>query len=120
VAGLVHTASILTFSSDPNEVVTPVVKASLNIIKAAANFPGIKRVVYTSSSMAAASPFPDKEFVVDAKTWNESSVEVAWKPPPYEPSRGFDVYGASKTQAEQALWKFMEEEKPNFVLNCGK
>jgi nucleoside-diphosphate-sugar epimerase len=120
VAGLVHTASILTFSPDPNEVVTPVVKACLNVIKAAAKFPGLKRVVYTSSSMAAASPIPDKEVIISEKTWNESCVELAWKPPPYEQSRGFSVYGASKTQAEQALWKFMKEEKPDFVLNCGK
>lgn len=28
------------------------------------------------------------------------------------------MYAASKTQAEQACWKFMKEEKPNYVLNC--
>jgi hypothetical protein len=27
------------------------------------------------------------------------------------------VYSASKTQSEQAAWKFIEEEKPHFVLN---
>jgi len=69
--------------------------------------------------MAAASPAPNVEVTIDEKSWNESCVEAAWKPPPYEQSRGYYVYGASKTQAEQALWKFVEEEKPDFVLNCG-
>jgi nucleoside-diphosphate-sugar epimerase len=96
-----------------------VINASLNVIKAAAKFPNIKRVVYTSSSMAAASPAPDKELTIDENTWNESCVEAAWAPPPYEASRGYYVYGASKTQAEQALWKFVKEEKPGFVLNTG-
>lgn len=27
------------------------------------------------------------------------------------------TYNASKVQSEQALWKFMEERKPNFVAN---
>jgi hypothetical protein len=28
-----------------------------------------------------------------------------------------DVYSASKTQGEQAAWKFMKDKTPNFVLN---
>lgn len=27
------------------------------------------------------------------------------------------VYSASKTEAEKAAWKWVEEKKPNFVLN---
>lgn len=27
------------------------------------------------------------------------------------------VYSASKTEAEQAAWKWVKENKPNFVLN---
>jgi nucleoside-diphosphate-sugar epimerase len=119
VVGVIHTASILNMSPDPNEVVTPVINATVNLAKAAAKFPSIKRFVYTSSSMAVATPQPNKEFTVTDKTWNESSVEAAWAPPPYDRSRGFIVYGASKTQAEQALWKFVEDEKPSFVLNTG-
>jgi nucleoside-diphosphate-sugar epimerase len=49
--------------------------------------------------------------------WNTADVEAAWKPPPYEGGRAWAVYGASKTQAEQAAWKFMDEHHPKFVLN---
>jgi len=72
----------------------------------------------TSSSTAAASPQPNKKFVIDSKTWNEEAVKAAWAPPPFEGlQRRLDVYSASKTQGEQAAWRFMGEKKPNFVLN---
>ncbi|KAF2428314.1 aldehyde reductase [Tothia fuscella] len=117
VSGVIHTASILSFDPNPHVVVTPTIAAALNIVKAAVKFPNIKRVVYTSSSTAASMPLPNKEFTIDAKSWNEHSIKEAWRHAPYEQSRAVDVYGASKAQAEQALWKFMEEEKPGFVLN---
>jgi hypothetical protein len=28
------------------------------------------------------------------------------------------VYGASKTEAEKAVWKFVEEQKPHFICNA--
>lgn len=34
--------------------------------------------------------------------------------------KGFEgaiIYSASKTEAERAAWKWVEENKPNFVLN---
>jgi nucleoside-diphosphate-sugar epimerase len=31
--------------------------------------------------------------------------------------RAFAVYSASKVEAEKALWKFVKEEKPGFVIN---
>ena len=40
-------------------------------------------------------------------------------PLPYEGhERVLAVYGASKTQSEQAAWKWMKENKPNFMLNA--
>jgi hypothetical protein len=65
-------------------------------------------------------PEPDKEFTVDVDTWNEAAVKMAWAPPPYAMDRAYAVYAASKTQAEQALWKFEKEEKPGFVVNSGR
>jgi hypothetical protein len=38
-------------------------------------------------------------------------------PPTYETSRIESVYKASKVEQEKALWKFVEEEKPPFVVN---
>ena len=42
----------------------------------------------------------------------------AWAPPSYNADRAFTVYAASKTEAERALWKSVEERKPHFVVNC--
>lgn len=103
---------------DPNEGVPVVVNGTLNALQAAAKVPSMKRVVLTSSSTAAASPNPNVEFVIDENTWNETAVKAAWAPPPYEGlQRRLDVYSASKTQGEQAAWKFVEENRPQFVLN---
>ena len=62
---------------------------------------------------------PDTKYHVDKNSWNDLSVKEAWAPPPYDtdPYRPFHVYGSSKVEGERAAWKFMETEKPNFVLN---
>jgi nucleoside-diphosphate-sugar epimerase len=73
--------------------------------------------VYTSSSTAATVPKPNKKFTITKDTWNTEDIEAAWKPLPYEDSRKWAVYGASKTQAEQELWKFVAEQKPHFSAN---
>ena len=64
-------------------------------------------------------PYPNVKFVVNENTWNDSAVKDAWAPPPYEQDRSYAVYAASKTEAEKALWKFIEEEKPGFILNTS-
>lgn len=87
-------------------------------MESAAKEPQIKRFVFTSSSTAATTPRPNTKFAINADTWNNETVEQAWAPPPYEPMRAWAVYGASKTQAEQAMWKFMEDKKPHFVANA--
>jgi nucleoside-diphosphate-sugar epimerase len=105
-------------SYDPNEGIPTVVDGTLNALKAASNESSIKRFVLTSSSTAAISPIPNKVFSADETTWNEEAVKAAWAPPPYEgEQRKLDVYSASKTQGEQAAWKFIKEKKPGFVLN---
>jgi nucleoside-diphosphate-sugar epimerase len=119
VAGVNHTASDLSFSPDPNIVVTGTVVQCVGLLKAAAATPTVQRFVYTSSSTACTLPIPNQVFTIYPDTWNEVSVEAAWKPPPYEPDRVWDVYGASKTQAEKELWKFVKENKTGLVLNTG-
>ena len=37
--------------------------------------------------------------------------------PPYTADREFAVYGAGKTEAEKALWKFVKEQEPHFICN---
>lgn len=64
-------------------------------------------------------PYPNKKFTIEHDSWDEPAVEQAWAPAPYEPTRAYAVYAASKTQTEQALWKFVKEQKPGYVLNTG-
>lgn len=118
-AGFIHVATPVMQMLDPNEAVPAVVKGVLNSLAAAAKEPTVKRVVITSSSVAATSPKPNVEFSVDPGTWNEEATKRAWAPPPYEGTqRRLDVYSAQKTQAEQAGWKWMRDNKPGFVLNA--
>lgn len=117
-SGVVHVASNLTFKADPNEVIPSVIAGITHTLEAADTEPKVKRFVFTSSSTAATNPIPNKKFDITEKSWNNECVERAWAPAPYEDSRKWDVYGASKTQAEQALWKFAEEKKPHFEINA--
>ena len=64
------------------------------------------------------SPKPEKVFSIDTNSWNQEDINIAWKPPPYEASRAYSVYSASKAQAEQEVWRFVKEKKPPFVVNA--
>ncbi|THZ50744.1 NAD(P)-binding protein [Aureobasidium pullulans] len=117
-SGVAHVASNLSFSKNPNDVIPEVIAGVTHTLEAANNEPSVKRFVFTSSSTAATNPVPNKEFNIDASTWNQIAIDKAWAPPPYtEADRGWNVYGASKTQAEQEVWKYVNESKPHFECN---
>ncbi|KAL9095037.1 MAG: hypothetical protein Q9165_002639 [Trypethelium subeluteriae] len=116
--GVLHTANVMTFSANPHEVIPPTIAGATNCARAAMNEASVKRFVYTSSSSACLTPQPNKEITIDKDTWNQDAIKQAWKPPPYEQSRAFEVYAASKTQAEFELWEFVKKEKPNFELSA--
>jgi nucleoside-diphosphate-sugar epimerase len=117
VQGIVHVAGDMTFGADPNQVITPMINAVRNLLQAAAKERSVKRFVLTSSNRAALNPIPMKEVTVHSGLWNESAIEGAWRPPPYEGDRIWDVYAALKAQVEQEIWRFAKEEKPKFVVN---
>lgn len=77
----------------------------------------MRRFVYCSSSLAVCWPMPNVKFDITDKTYNESAVQLAWAPPPYTPERSGAVYGASKVQGEQALYKYAAENNLPFVVN---
>ncbi|KAF4312522.1 NAD-dependent epimerase/dehydratase [Botryosphaeria dothidea] len=116
VSAFIHVASVLSWDSDPNKVIPPVINGAMIAAKAAASEPSIKRFVLTSSSWATVMPIADTKVVVDENTWDDDVVRDAWEEGPPGPD-GKVVYGASKTQAEQALWKWVEESKPDMVVN---
>ncbi|KAL6808452.1 putative NAD dependent epimerase/dehydratase [Trichoderma sp. SZMC 28015] len=112
-----HVASVMSFSPDPNTVIPQTVKGVTSLLEAAIKEPSVKEFVYTSSLVASTAPALGNNTNVTRDSWNDMAVELAWAPPPYEPSRGPVVYMASKTIAEKAAWDFVKDKKPHFTLN---
>lgn len=117
MSAVTHVASIVTFDPDPSKVIPQTVRGAVSILEAALREPSVREFVYTSSIVAATIPAPGNTTHVDRHTWNDAAVQLAWSPPPYDPMRGSIVYMASKTEAEKAVWRFVEEEKPHFTVN---
>ncbi|PKS08375.1 hypothetical protein jhhlp_005319, partial [Lomentospora prolificans] len=117
-SAVLHAATDVTFGSDPEAIIPWVIKASENMLEAAASKPTIKRFVLTSSSTAVVIPVADKEGVrVDEGTFNDSAVAAAWDPATPDDFKFYAVYAASKTQGEKAAWEWIKKNKPNFVFN---
>lgn len=117
VDGIVHVATDMSFGADPNEVITPMVNGVKNLLQAAAKEPSVKRFVFTSSNRAISNAIIEEKVTLDTSMWNESAIESAWRSPPYEVDRIWDVYSALKTQCEKEIWSFSQKEKPSFVIN---
>ncbi|KAF6808326.1 aldehyde reductase ii [Colletotrichum musicola] len=118
VSGIAHVASDVSFDQDPEKVIPWVVKATENLLRIAAKFPSIKRVVLTSSSTAASFPETNKKgIVVTEDSWNEAAVKGAWDPNTPAELKSLTVYGASKTEGERAAWKWYNENKPGYVFS---
>lgn len=114
----------MTFDTDPNKVIPDAIAGAINALKCAYGESSVKRFILTSSSAAAVSSLVDRPGItVTEDTWNESAVKEAWAEPPYGPGHGGAVYAASKTQAEQEVWKFHKEnheKRPELVVNTSK
>ncbi|KAI9735464.1 MAG: hypothetical protein M1818_006470 [Claussenomyces sp. TS43310] len=118
VDGIAHVAGDTTFGPDPNKVITPSVAGLRSFLEAAnTTESSVKRFVLTSSNQAALNRTFGKEMLVNGSMWNEEAIESAWRPPPYEEERGWDVYSALKAQTEREMWRFSREDNPKFVVN---
>jgi nucleoside-diphosphate-sugar epimerase len=119
--GFVHVASDISFSDDPNVVITSTVNGVKNALTSAAKEAGMKRFVFTSSSAAATLPKPGKKFTITANSWDDEAVKNAWngKTDGFS-SYPFMVYSAGKTEGERAVWDWVKDNKPHFVVNTGK
>lgn len=104
-------------TSPPEEIIDPVVKSTKSILRTAANEPSVKQFVLTSSTVAADWPKPNEEYTVTEQTWNDPSIAEAYSLPKEHPLKPWHIYSASKALGEKAAWKFVEENKPGFVLN---
>jgi len=65
---------------------------------------------------AATLPRPDLEqaFIVDQTMYNDEALKDAESD---TPMKGILVYAAAKSETEKAMWKWMGEHKPGFVMN---
>ncbi|GAA5840560.1 hypothetical protein JCM11251_007615 [Rhodosporidiobolus azoricus] len=115
VDAVLHTASPFHFRvTDPHkDLINPAVQGTLGALRSAAKEEKVKRVVITSSFAAVVNPH-DPVYTFTEKDWNEfSPKQVEEKGAQVDPSQ---AYRASKTLAEQAAWRFVEEEKPQFDI----
>lgn len=114
---MAHIASNVSLNPDPNVVIPEVISGVINVLKSASREPSVKRFVYTSSAITTGFPQPNTSYTTTSESWNELASKLAWAPAPYEEERKWIVYAASKTEAERAAWKFVEEEKPAFEFS---
>ncbi|KAK8854804.1 hypothetical protein IAR55_003543 [Kwoniella newhampshirensis] len=116
VDAVAHLASPFYTSGvkDPQELIGPALKGTTGILNSVQkNNPKVKRVVITSSVAAVMSVRSRKAPVVYTEDdWNVDSIKHVEENGVN--SDGGDSYRASKTLAEKALWKFVEDNKPNW------
>ncbi|XP_023633710.1 tetraketide alpha-pyrone reductase 1 [Capsella rubella] len=106
--GVFHTASpVLKPTSNPeDEILRPAIEGTLNVLRSCRKNQSLKRVVLTSSSSTVRirDDF-DPNIPLDESVW--TSIELC---------KRFQVwYALSKTLAEQAAWKFCEENSMDLV-----
>ncbi|KAL8483622.1 hypothetical protein ACS0TY_026347 [Phlomoides rotata] len=107
--GVFHTASPFYHAvTDPQaELIDPALKGTLNVLGSCAKTPSVKRVVLTSSVAAVAyNSKPRTPDVVVDETW--------WSDPEFCKQMQ-QWYVLSKTLAEDAAWKFVEEKGIDMV-----
>ena len=102
---VIHAASpyLLETKNPQQEMVDPAVNGTLDVLRACANAPSVKRVVLTSS-LAAITDQPNDQHVFTETDWNSKS------------SLSRNPYFYSKALAEQAAWSFMREHARDFDL----
>ncbi|KAK3675607.1 hypothetical protein LTR78_004691 [Recurvomyces mirabilis] len=92
--GVVHSASVMTFDTDPHEVVTPSIAGALHALEAAAAEPGVRRFVYCSATAAAVMQGDGKRNEVTHESWNMAAFRTAWGTASDDEARGFAVFAS--------------------------
>ncbi|KAE8319169.1 hypothetical protein BDV41DRAFT_521331 [Aspergillus transmontanensis] len=117
VAGVVHVASDVSLTPDP-EIISKSVATTLSVLEAAAKHDTVTQFVLTSSASAASFPQPDQPgIIIDSNTWNDSAVRSARDPSVPVAQKSYLVYAASKTESEREAWKWVKQNKPGFDFN---
>lgn len=123
VDAVAHVGSVVgkDASGTLDSIVAPVVKGALEPLKSAAREGSVKSFVFTSTSNAAYSPKAGEGGDVDEGTWNEASVRelLRLEEGGDAVQRTLAAYSASKMEAERAVWRWVEENEPRFMVNTG-
>ncbi|GAA6033679.1 hypothetical protein JCM8097_004378 [Rhodosporidiobolus ruineniae] len=119
VSAVAHTCALASgFPSSLTSAAQTTVSLTLSILRAAAATPSVKRVVLTSSVVAARTPHADGiQREVGQESWNDEArerSEKGEKEGDEDFEQKFAVYMASKAEGEKAAWRFVREEKPHF------
>ncbi|KAM6476460.1 hypothetical protein HDV62DRAFT_384280 [Trichoderma sp. SZMC 28011] len=94
-AVVVYVSTPTIFGPDPSQVIDPVVKGTINTLKAAA------------------------QAKISVDTYNQEDLRKAREEPTVPTvERAMAVYGASRAAAELAFWSWVKENNPPFVANC--
>jgi hypothetical protein len=117
IEGFVHLAAPLGGILDLEFALNMGKGAGINALKACAKNPSVKRFVNTSSSTAASLSKPDigHEIFMDTNTYNDEAYEQAKAE--QGRAKGFLIYAAMKTETERAMWQWVKENNPDFVMN---
>ncbi|KAJ9612459.1 hypothetical protein H2200_004056 [Cladophialophora chaetospira] len=113
VYAIIHTASPVDFTlKTVDDFFGPAIGGNLSILESAKNAgPQLKAFVVTSSIAAVVDKWrlpPDHDYT--EADWNDTAESVARKE-----FTAPVAYGASKSAAERALWKWMEANQPTFA-----
>ncbi|KAL3482446.1 NAD dependent epimerase/dehydratase [Aspergillus californicus] len=118
VSGVIHVASDVSFSTNAGEVINTVVAAMEAVLEAASNVPSVKRVVLTSSSVAAIYPYKGEGSVaLNQDSWNDTSTQAAWDESTPPETKPIHVYAASKAEGERAAFNWVKKNNPGFTFN---
>jgi len=117
---IAHVASPVVFTSeDPiRDVINPAIAGTLSILESAHKYgKNVKHVVVTSSLASVVTSAVEPGHVYTEADWNDAAFEGVKKLKERgEPLDPFYAYSASKNEAERAVWRFRDENKPSFTL----
>ena len=118
VKAIIHIASplssLISAENLERDIITPAVKGTTNILKAAAKEPSVKRIIVTSSQIAI---IPWEEAIASDNDHVYTAEESA--PDPSGPYTSlFEAYATAKVKALNATREYVRTEKPTFdVIN---
>ncbi|KAF8857237.1 NAD(P)-binding protein [Acephala macrosclerotiorum] len=118
VDGIFHTASPLDFSIETYEkMVIPAVRGNETILASALKAgPQLTSVVVTSSVVSIINPTEGPRTFTE-KDWASAALEKVIKDKAEGvATSGGQLYAASKTASDRAMWKFRDEHKPSFAI----